>query len=156
MQFIDMNFWLIGDILLKADKMSMAHSLESRVPFLDKVLFETARRIPTKYKIHDKTTKYAFRECAKRYLPEEVSAKKKLGFPVPIARWLKQDDYYEKLKEAFTSEAAEKFFYTGELMKLLDTHRAGKKDNSKKIWTVYMFLVWYDVYFVKEQKPERV
>ena len=156
MQFIDMNFWLIGDILLKADKMSMAHSLESRVPFLDKVLFETARRIPTKYKIHDTTTKYAFRECAKRYLPEEVSEKKKLGFPVPIAKWLRQDDYYEKIKESFTSEAAEQFFNVKEIVKLLDAHKSGKKDNSKKIWTLYMFLVWYDIYFVKKEKPETV
>ncbi len=156
MQFIDMNFWLIGDILLKADKMSMAHSLESRVPFLDKVLFETARRIPTEYKIHEKTTKYAFRECAKKYLPEEVSAKKKLGFPVPIAKWLRQDDCYEKIKAAFTSEAAEKFFYVKEIVKLLEDHKAGKKDNSKKIWTLYMFLIWYDIYFVTRIKPEKV
>lgn len=150
MQYIDMNFWLIGDILLKADKMSMAHSLESRVPFLDKVLFDTARRIPTEFKIHDKTTKYAFRECANRYLPKEVAEKKKLGFPVPIAKWLRQDSYYEKIKASFTSENAEKFFHTDELVKMLDKHKAGKKDMSKKIWTVYMFLIWYEVYFCEK------
>lgn len=147
MQLIDMNFWLIGDILLKADKMSMAHSLESRVPFLDKELFETARRIPTEFKIHDKTTKYAFRKCAEKYLPQDVAGKKKLGFPVPIAKWLRQDKYYEKLKAAFTSENAEKFFHTDELMRILDKHRSGRKDMSKQLWTVYMFLVWYDIYF---------
>ena len=147
MQYIDMNFWLIGDILLKADKMSMAHSLESRVPFLDKVLFETARKIPTEYKIHDKTTKYAFRECANKYLPREVASKKKLGFPVPIAKWLRQDDCYDKIKKSFTSSDAEKFFYTDELVKILDLHKSGKRDLSKKIWTVYMFLIWYGIYF---------
>lgn len=147
MQYIDMNFWLIGDILLKADKMSMAHSLESRVPFLDKVLFETARKLPTEYKIHNTTTKYAFRECANRYLPQEVASKKKLGFPVPIAKWLRQDDYYNILKNAYTSESAAKFFHTEELIRMLDKHKSGKKDLSKKLWTVYMFLVWYDVYF---------
>ena len=150
MQYIDMNFWLIGDILLKADKMSMAHSLESRVPFLDKVLFDTARRIPTEFKIHDKTTKYAFRECANRYLPKEVAGKKKLGFPVPIAKWLRQDSYYERIKACFTSENAEKFFHTDELVKMLDRHKSGKKDMSKKIWTVYMFLIWYEVFFCEK------
>lgn len=147
MQLVDMNFWLIGDILLKADKMSMAHSLESRVPFLDKELFETARRIPTEFKIHDKTTKYAFRECANKYLPKEVASKKKLGFPVPIAKWLRQDEYYNRIRDAFTGDVAEKFFNVEELVKLLDKHKAGKKDNSKKIWTVYMFLIWYNIYF---------
>lgn len=152
MQLIDMNFWLIGDILLKADKMSMAHSLESRVPFLDKELFETARRIPTEFKINDKTTKYAFRQCANKYLPQEVASKKKLGFPVPIAKWLRQDDVYAKVKKSFTGEAANEFFYTDELMKILDKHKAGKKDMSKKIWTVYMFLVWYEIYFGKKNE----
>ncbi len=156
MQYIDMNFWLIGDILLKADKMSMAHSLESRVPFLDKELFETARKIPTEFKINDKTTKYAFRECANKYLPKEVASKKKLGFPVPIAKWLRQDDYYEKIKTAFNSENAKQFFNIDELNKLIDRHKAGKSDFSKKIWTVYMFLIWYDIYFGDAGIPETV
>ena len=156
MQYIDMNFWLIGDILLKADKMSMAHSLESRVPFLDKELFETARKIPTEFKINDKTTKYAFRECANKYLPKEVASKKKLGFPVPIAKWLRQDDYYEKIKTAFNSENAKQFFNIDELNKLIDRHKAGKSDFSKKSWTVYMFLIWYDIYFGDAGIPETV
>lgn len=156
MQYIDMNFWLIGDILLKADKMSMAHSLESRVPFLDKELFNTARRIPTEFKIHDTTTKYAFRECANKYLPQEVASKKKLGFPVPIAKWIRQDDCYEKIKKQFISDNAKEFFHTDKLMKMLDKHKAGKKDNSKKIWTVYMFLVWYDIYFGTAGIPEKI
>lgn len=156
MQYIDMNFWLIGDILLKADKMSMAHSLESRVPFLDKVLFETARKIPTEFKIHDTTTKYAFRECANKYLPQEVAAKKKLGFPVPIAKWLRQDECYTKIKRAFTDENAGKFFHTEKLVAMLDKHKSGRKDLSKKIWTVYMFLIWYDIYFGNSGIPEAV
>lgn len=147
MQYIDMNFWLIGDILLKADKMSMAHSLESRVPFLDKELFEVARKIPTEFKIANNTTKYAFRKCAFNYLPKEVAEKRKLGFPVPIGKWLRQDDVYKTVREAFTSVAASKFFEVKELVKLLDTHKKAKKDYSKKIWTVYMFLMWYGIYF---------
>lgn len=147
MQYIDINFWLIGDILLKADKMSMAHSLEVRVPFLDKEVFEVARHIPTKYKVNKENTKYAMRMAAHRYLPDMVAEKKKLGFPVPIRIWLKDDKYYNKIKTAFTSEAANTYFNTTELVKFLDDHKSGKEDNSRKIWTVYMFLVWYEEYF---------
>ncbi len=147
MQYIDMHFWLIGDILLKADKMSMAHSLEVRVPFLDKEVFEVARKLPTKFKVNDQNTKFAMRQAAHRYLPDMVAEKKKLGFPVPTRIWLREEKYYQIVKEAFMSEAAEKYFHVKELMKLLDRHKAGKEDNSRKIWTVYMFLVWYKEYF---------
>ncbi len=147
MQYIDINFWLIGDILLKADKMSMAHSLEVRVPFLDREVFEVARHIPTKYKVNNQNTKYALRMAAHKYLPDMVAEKKKLGFPVPIRIWLKDDKYYNKVKAAFTSEAAEKYFNTKEIVKFLDDHKNGKADNSRKIWTVYMFLVWYNQFF---------
>lgn len=147
MQYVDINRWMVGDILLKADRMSMAHSLELRVPFLDKQVFEVARRIPVKHRIGGGTTKYAMRLAARRHMPERSTARPKLGFPVPIRIWLKQDKYYEKVKAAFTSPAAAQYFNTDELVKFLDEHRAGKKDNSRKIWTVYMFLVWYQVYF---------
>ena len=147
MQYIDMNFWLLGDILLKTDKMSMAHSLESRVPFLDKEVFRVARRIPTRFKVTESETKAAMRAAANRYVPEQWAKKKKLGFPVPIRVWLKDDRYYEKVKEAFLSETAGRFFHRTELVKLLDLHRSGREDVSRKIWTVYMFLVWYEVYF---------
>ncbi|SEW34478.1 asparagine synthase (glutamine-hydrolyzing) [[Clostridium] fimetarium] len=147
MQYIDINFWLIGDILLKADKMSMAHSLEVRVPFLDKEVFEVARHIPTKYKVNKENTKYAMRMAAHRYLPDMVAEKKKLGFPVPIRIWLRDDKYYNIVKTSFTSEAAQKYFNTDVIVKFLDDHKNGKEDNSRKIWTVYMFLVWYEEFF---------
>lgn len=147
MQYIDFNFWLIGDILLKADKMSMANSLEVRVPFLDRVLIDTARKIPTKYKIKDGKTKYLFREVARDVLPEKWSNKKKLGFPVPIREWLKEDDTYNLVKETFLN--AGEFFKPKKIIKLLDEHKKGKRDNSRKIWTIYSFLVWYDEYFMK-------
>jgi len=149
MQYIDINFWLIGDILLKADKMSMAHSLEVRVPFLDKEVFEVARHIPTKYKVNKENTKYAMRMAAHRYLPDMVAEKKKLGFPVPIRIWLRDDKYYNIVKNSFTSDAARKYFNTEEIVKFLDDHKKGKEDNSRKIWTVYMFLVWYEEFFGK-------
>lgn len=147
MQFIDLNLWMVGDILLKADKMSMANSLEVRVPFLDKEVFNVARELPTDYRVNRRATKYVFRMASKNYLPEATAVKKKLGFPVPIRVWLKEDKYYNIIKEAFTSPAAEKYFNTDKIMKYLDDHKAGKGDYSRKVWTVYMFLVWHKRFF---------
>ncbi len=147
MQYIDIHFWLIGDILLKADKMSMAHSLEVRVPFLDRDVFDVARTVPTEYKVTKENTKFAMRQAAHRYLPDMVAEKKKLGFPVPIRIWLREDACYNKVKAAFTSPAAAEFFNTEEIVKYLDDHKNGKVDNSRKIWTIYMFLVWHEQFF---------
>lgn len=147
MQYLDINRWMVGDILLKADRMSMAHSLELRVPFLDKEVFAVASRIPARHRVAAGTTKYAMRLAAKRHLPEASTSRPKLGFPVPVRVWLRQEPYYNRVKEAFLSPAAEKFFNTAELLRFLDQHYAGKKDNSRKIWTIYSFLIWYEVYF---------
>lgn len=151
MQFLDINMWMVGDILLKADKMSMANSLEVRVPFLDREIMKVAQRIPLKYRVNGTTTKYAMRTAAARRMPEKWSTKKKLGFPVPTREWLKQDKYYNIVKDAFTDETAKKFFNTELLVKLLDEHKALKKDNSRKVWTVYTFLVWYKRFFIEEK-----
>ena len=147
MQFIDLNMWMVGDILLKADKMSMANSLELRVPFLDKEIMAVAEKIPCKYRVNSENTKYAMRQAAARRMPEKWSTKRKLGFPVPTRVWLKEDKYYNIVKSSFTSPDAEQFFQTEKLVKLLDNHRAGKADNSRKVWTVYTFLVWYQEFF---------
>lgn len=147
MQLIDINTWLVGDILLKADKMSMAHSLESRVPFLDKEVFKVASRIPAEHKIHNKTTKYAFRQVASKYIPDDVAGKKKLGFPVPLAKWIREDKYFNDIKETFESDTAKQFFDVKYLSKLLSRHKSEKADESKKIWVLYMFLRWYEIYF---------
>ena len=135
------------DILLNADRMSMAHSLELRVPFLDRKVFEVASRIPEKHRIGGGTTKYALRLAAKRHIPEKDTARAKLGFPVPVRVWLRQEKYYQTVKAAFQSADAERFFNTALLVKFLDEHYAGKRDNSRKIWTVYMFLVWHKQFF---------
>ena len=147
MQYLDLHMWLVGDILLKADKTSMANSLELRVPFLDKKVLQLAQRIPVKHRVNTKTTKLALRLAAEKTLPERTARKDKLGFPVPIRVWLKEDNYYNTVKEAFLSEIANKYFNTTELVKLLDRHRVGKEDNSRKIWTVYTFLVWHKQFF---------
>ena len=146
-QFLDINLWMTGDILLKADKMSMANSLELRVPFLDKEVMALAQRIPKKYRVTKENTKYAMRMAAHRACPPRTADKKKLGFPVPIRVWLKEDEYYNKVKAEFESENARKFFKPEKLISLLEDHRDGKYDYSRKIWTVYTFLVWYKVYF---------
>ena len=163
MQYLDLHLWMTGDILLKADKMSMANSLELRVPFLDKEVMAVAEKIPRKYRVtHKETTdehtkyitKYAMRLAAKKDTPPQTAktaAKKKLGFPVPIRVWLKEDKYYNIVKDKFTGTAARKFFNCDILMKLLDDHKNGKCDNSRKIWTLFIFLVWYGVYFEGSQ-----
>lgn len=158
MQYLDLHLWMTGDILLKADKMSMANSLELRVPFLDREVLKLAERIPARFRVTRKetmgglpyVTKYAMRLAAQKDTPPETAktaAKKKLGFPVPIRVWLKEERYYQIVKNRFTSAAAQQFFHTERLIRLLDDHREGKADNSRKIWTVLMFLVWYGVYF---------
>ena len=147
MQYLDINMWMVGDILLKADRMSMANSLELRVPFLDKEVFNVAATIPTPLRVNKMNTKYAMRKAAARHLPEEVAEKPKLGFPVPTRVWLKDEHYYNVVKDMFTSPTAEKFFNTGLLLDYLDEHIEEKEDNSRKIWTIYVFLVWYQIYF---------
>ena len=149
MQYLDINMWLMGDILLKADKTSMANSLELRVPFLDKKVMELAETIPLNCRVNTKTTKLALRKAAEKTLPKLTAEKDKLGFPVPIRVWLKEDKYYNTVREEFTGEIAEKFFNTEKLTALLDSHRAGKADNSRKIWTVYTFIIWYKQYFAQ-------
>ncbi len=149
-QYLDLNLWLPGDILLKADKMSMASSLELRVPFLDKKVMEQAQALPHEYKINGKNTKYIFRKAANRTLPDEWADRKKMGFPVPIRYWLAEDKYYNLVKAEFTSGEAKEFFDTDKLMALLDEHKSGKANNGRRIWTVYVFLTWYRRFFVNE------
>ena len=148
LQYVDMHTWMIYDILLKADRMSMANSLELRVPFLDRKMLELSTRIPTRYRTANETTKIALRGAAIKQLPERTANKKKLGFPVPLNDWLREDKYYNKVKAAFQSDIAEKFFVTDELMKLLDDHKNGRALNMQKIWSFYTFIVWYEQFFV--------
>ncbi|HIW75653.1 MULTISPECIES: asparagine synthase (glutamine-hydrolyzing) [Gordonibacter] len=154
MQYVDLFFWLVGDILLKTDKMSMAHSLESRVPFLDKQVFEVSATIPTRLKANGEQTKLTLREAAERAIPKDWAQKEKLGFPVPVVNWLRQERYYNQIKEQFTSNLAAQFFNVDELVRLLDEHKAGA-DRSRKIWIISMFLLWYQIYFIDQKTPEK-
>lgn len=149
-QYLDLKLWLQGDILLKADKMSMAHSLELRVPFLDKEVMKVGESIPTIHKINNKTTKLALREAAINTLPEEWAKREKKGFPVPIRFWLKEEKYYNIVKESFISKYASEFFNTQSLINLLDNHYNNKENNARKIYTIYVFLVWYKRFFIDQ------
>lgn len=153
MQHIDLAFWLVGDILLKTDKMSMAHSLESRVPFLDRAVFDLAATIPTGLKVTEAQTKVTLREAAQQTIPRDWAQKQKLGFPVPLATWLCKAAHCRKIRAAFESEEAALFFDREELARLLDGHLDGAADNTRRIWIVYSFLLWYRIYFVDRRKP---
>lgn len=147
MQAIDIHFWLMKDILQKADRMTMANSLEGRVPFIDKEVFKVASKLPLDYKVTKENTKVALRDAAKKVIPNESYKKKKLGFPVPIRDWMREDDMYQSILESFQSPVANKYFDTKKLIRLLDEHKASKKDNYRKVWNVYCFLKWYHVFF---------
>lgn len=150
MQYVDMHLWLVEDILLKADKMTMANALELRVPILDRVVMDTARTIPTNLKISHNTTKYIFRQAAYKKLPEEWAKRPKWGFPVPFHYWIQEDKYYNIVKEMFEKPFVSEFFNQKELLKMLDIQKAGKKPYGRKIYTIYCFLIWYNKYFINE------
>lgn len=150
MQYLDMHLWLVHDILMKGDKMGMANSLEVRVPFLDKRVMELAQTLPLAYKVDAPRTKIALRKAADRVIQKKTAQKKKLGFPIPIRVWLKEDKYYNRVREMFETKEAEQFFEVDYLNRLLREHKQGKHDNSRKIWTVYIFLVWYQRFFAPE------
>ena len=140
--------WLLYDILQKADRMSMANSLELRVPFLDKRMLELAMQIPSRYRVQGETTKVALRGAALKQLPERTANKKKLGFPVPLNDWLREDKYYTMVKEKFENSPAACYFNQEAILKLLEQHKAGQ-NHMQPIWSVYSFLLWYDEFFVK-------
>ena len=125
----------------------MMFGLEARTPFLDKEVYEVARKLPIYAKIDKNTTKKALRLAAKDVIPNEAYKKKKLGFPVPLREWIKEEEMYQKIKIAFDSEISLELFDNKKIMKLLEEHKRGKKDNYKKIWTIYTFIVWYQVFF---------
>lgn len=147
MQWCDLHLWLAGDILLKADKMSMAHSLELRVPFLDREVFALARRLPPEAKADARQTKKALRAAAGRHLPLPNAQRKKRGFPVPVRDWLRQPAYAARVRAAFNSPAAARFFQVRQLHILLDRHLRRRQDNWRQIFCIYCFLVWYEQFF---------
>ena len=148
--YLDMHLWLPNDILLKADKMTMAHSLELRVPYLDRKVWSYARTLPSNLLLDDHQTKTVFRKSSDKVLPEEWVKRKKKGFPVPIRQWLWEEKYASKFREMFNQPFASEFFHTDILLQWLKDHQEKKANNQRKLYTVYAFLLWYKAYFVDE------
>lgn len=144
---VDIRYWLPDNILNIVDKMTMAHSIESRVPFTDIEVFKLSSTLTPKYKVRDGVTKVSLREAARRVIPNESYKKKKLGFPVPIRDWIKEDDFYNEIKSTFEMDIAFELFDRDNIMRLLDDHKNGVRDNYRKVWAIYSFLKWYKVYF---------
>jgi asparagine synthase (glutamine-hydrolysing) len=149
MQYIDIHTWLRGDILLKADKMTMAHSLELRVPFLDPAVFEVASKIPPEMKTANNTTKYILRKAAEGIVPDHVIYRDKLGFPVPIRHWLR-NELYDWARNLIRESETDCYFRKEVLYQMLEDHYKQKVDYGRKLWTVFTFMIWHQIYI--EQK----
>ena len=148
MQYIDLHHFMLNDIEQKADKISMAHSLEVRVPYLDKKIAELANSIPTKYLVNRHDTKYALRKASEKVLPDEWAKRPKLGFPTPIKQWLKEPRFYKQVHALFEEEFVNDIFDQKKIIKLLDDNYEGDGSHRRQIWTIYTFLVWYKLFFV--------
>lgn len=154
MQLIDIQYWLVKDILHKADRMTMAHSVELRVPFVDKEVFNVASSLSEDKKINKSSTKIALREAARSVTPGSAYKKPKLGFPVPLREWLTEDDYYEEVKKTIKQDFVKDFFDQDYALKLLETACTKKDFTYKKVWAIYTFIKWYEVFFLNKKKKE--
>ena len=149
MSDIDIQVWLEGDIYLNVDKMSKAAGLEVRMPLTDLRIFDIASRMPSKYKVNseDEHNKLALRRAALNVLPEEIAYRKKLGFVVPIRMWMADERYNGDVRRLFDSDIAEKFFNVDEIKAIFDEYIGGNSDNWRKVYVIYTFLLWYEIYF---------
>ena len=156
MQYIDINTWLRGDILVKADRMTMAHSLELRVPFLDKEVFNVASKLTLEEKIGNGTTKCALREAFKGMIPDGADYRKKLGFPVPIRHWLK-DELYDWAVNLINESETDQYINKANVLKMLELHRKGPVDYGRRIWTILTFMLWHQVFIEKKyEMPQSI
>ena len=144
---IDIRIWLEGDIYLNVDKMSEAAGLEVRMPLTDRRIFDIASRLPARFKVNEEQNKVAFRTAASKVLPEEIAFRKKLGFVVPIRYWMADEKYNGDVREKLFGETSAKFFRQEEVSAIWDAYIGGNSDLWRKVWTIYVFLVWYDIYF---------
>ena len=154
MQHLDLFTWMRGDILVKADKMNMANSLELRVPFLDKEVFKVAETIPYDLKISHGTTKYALRKAMEQIVPPHVLHRKKLGFPVPMRHWLAGDELYGWAQDQITESQTEDIFNKKEVLEMLKEHRDGVSDHSRRLWTVLSFMIWHGIFVEDRIDPK--
>ncbi|MBO0874033.1 MAG: asparagine synthase (glutamine-hydrolyzing), partial [Pseudonocardia sp.] len=158
MQHVDLFTWLRGDILVKADKVTMANSLELRVPFLDSEVFKVAAGIPLTEKIYGRTdgsgtTKYALRRALEGIVPPHVLHRRKLGFPVPIRHWLR-DEMYSWAAGIIRDSQTDHLLDLAAVQRMLDEHRAGTTDHSRRIWTLLVFMIWHGITVEGRIRPE--
>ena len=144
---VDIKYWLADNIFTIVDKMTMAFSIESRVPFTDIEVFKVSSKLNKDHKIRNGMTKAALREAAKKDIPNESYKKKKLGFPVPVREWIKENDFYTEIKQTFNKPIVDELFNKEYILKLLEEHKNNKKDNYRRIWAIYSFLKWHEVFF---------
>ena len=153
MQYIDLYTWLRGDILVKADKVTMANSLELRVPFLDAEVFKVAASIPLDQKLAHGTTKYALRQALAKIIPAHVLNRRKLGFPVPIRLWLR-NEMYDWAKGIISDSKTEELLDKKAILALLEEHKAGQLDRSRQLWALIVFMLWHGIFVEHRIKPE--
>ena len=153
-QNVDLQTWFIKDILQKGDKMTMAHSIESRVPFTDKEVFHVASQLKDNQKVTKENTKVLLRQAAKKVIPNEAYKKKKLGFPVPLREWMREEDLYQKVFNGLQTPIIKELFDDQKLISMLEDHKNQKHDYYKKIWTVYCFSLWHQVFFSEEYENQ--
>lgn len=148
-QYLDFHFWMVNDIALKADRMNIGNSVQIITPILDEDLVEFARTLPDDLKLSGNKVKIAFRNAALKYLPEDWSKRKKLGYVVPVRKWMHEEEFSKKIFAKLTGETAQKFFNIDMINQLIEENTSGKRAQHRKLWTIYMFILWYDEYFIK-------
>jgi asparagine synthase (glutamine-hydrolysing) len=153
MQHVDLYTWLRGDILVKADKVTMANSLELRVPFLDAEVFKVASSIPLDQKLTKETTKYALRRALADIIPGHVLNRRKLGFPVPIRVWLR-DEMYDWARGIISDSKTEDLLDKRAVLALLDEHKEGNHDRSRQIWALLVFIIWHGIFVEHRITPD--
>jgi asparagine synthase (glutamine-hydrolysing) len=153
MQYVDICTWLRGDILVKADKMAMANSLELRVPFLDPAVFAVASTLPVRERVNGKTTKYALRQALRGIVPAHVCDRRKLGFPVPTRPWL-ADELYDWARSIIAESQTDALIVRSDILALLESHRRGPIDHSRKLWTMLIFMIWHGIFVENRIAPE--
>jgi asparagine synthase (glutamine-hydrolysing) len=152
MQHVDLFTWLRGDILVKADKVTMANSLELRVPFLDNEVFRVAAQVPLEQKITRETSKYALRQALRDIVPAHVLNRRKLGFPVPIRVWLR-DEMHDWARRIVVESETDALLDKKAVLGLLEEHRCGVLDHSRRIWTLLVFMLWHGIFIEGRLKP---
>jgi asparagine synthase (glutamine-hydrolysing) len=152
MQHVDLFTWLRGDILVKADKVTMANSLELRVPFLDPEVFRIASQIPLEEKITKETTKHALRRALRDVVPPHVLHRRKLGFPVPIRHWLR-DEMHDWARGVVEQSQTDAIVDKAAVLRLLEEHRSGVLDHSRRIWALLVFMLWHGIFVERRISP---